>query len=231
MNVSLVGGALVSILARYLRRQLVLLISICGVIFYAFLAGFEPSIVRATIMVVISMIAGLLGRPYYGLISLLLTGYMMLFFRPLFVADVGFQLSFLSTLGILLIGPILPIKNNILADDIKTTLSAQLMTLPVLLGTFGQYGLLSIPVNALVLWTIPFLMVFGALGAISGLLFRPAGEILVWLCIPFLFYFERVVEFFAQIEMVWILEDIPWQIYVGYYLIVLGWITYRFKKR
>jgi competence protein ComEC len=222
MNVTFVAGALLSLLGRCMRRQFVLVFSIGGVCFYAFLAGFEPSIARATIMIVIALAAGLLGRYYYALAALFFTGYVMLLYRPIFVFDVGFQLSFLSTLGILVIKQMLPFPKRFLMDDVGTTVAAQMMTLPILLGTFGQYGVLSVLVNALVLWTIPYLMVLGALGAIWGMLWGEIGGLFVWVSLPFLWYFERVVSFFADQGWVWRVDNIPWQVGAGYYFILMG---------
>jgi len=62
MNVTFVAAALVSLFGRVMKRQYVLLMSISGVVLYAFLAGFEPSIVRATVMAVIAFGAAMLGR-------------------------------------------------------------------------------------------------------------------------------------------------------------------------
>ena len=210
MNVTMAAGVFISLLGKILKRQIVLLLSILGVLFYAFLAGFEPSIVRAAIMVAISLGAGFLGRQYLAQFALLLTGYLMLIYRPANLFDIGFQLSFLSTWGILILKPLMPFQKFFLADDMGTTMAAQLATFPVLFATFGQYGLLSLLVNICVLWTVPFLMIFGAIGAIGGMVFVPLGKLFVWISLPFLMYFERVVSFFADLNWVWRVDSLTW---------------------
>jgi competence protein ComEC len=222
MNVTFVAAALVSLFGRVMKRQYVLLVSILGVLFYAFLAGFEPSIVRATAMAIIAFGAALLGRQYFALVSLLFTGYVMLFYQPSNIFNIGFQLSFLSTLGILGIKPLLPLQKYFLVEDIGTTLAAQLATFPVLFSIFGQYGVLSILVNACVLWTIPYLMIFGALAVVGGLVFVPLGQLFAWLSLPFLLYFEKVVSFFANLHWIWRVESLPVVFIFAYYFILVA---------
>jgi len=230
MNVTLVAAALVSLFGRIMKRQYVLLVSMLGIVFYAFLAGFEPSIVRATVMAVIGFGAGLLGRQYFALLALFVTGYIMLFYDPSNIFDIGFQLSFLSTMGILEIKPLFPLQKYFLFEDIGTTISAQLATLPILLSVFGQYGLLSILVNACVLWTVPYLMIFGALGVVGGLIFVPLGRFFIWLSFPFLLYFEKIVSFFADLHWVWEIASFSIVFTVAYYFILMA-IVLAFKKK
>lgn len=220
MNVTFVAAALVSLFGRVMKRQYVLFVSILGLVLYAFLAGFEPSIVRATIMAIIAFSASLLGRQYLALLSLFFTGYAMLLYNPSNIYNIGFQLSFLSTLGILGIKPLFPFQKYFIAEDVGTTFAAQLATLPVLLITFGQYGVLSLLANAVVLWTVPFLMLFGGLGVVAGLVFAPFGRFFIWLSLPFLFYFEKAVSFFADLNWIWKVGEFSWQLSVGYYLIL-----------
>lgn len=163
MNVTLIAGFFMVIFGSLLKRQIGLILSIVGIIFYAFLAGLEPSIVRASVMGSIVFLSGILGRQNLALWTLGLTGYLMLLWQPSLIADVGFQLSFLATLGILIIKPVLKFSQkrdrvqgeHVVIEDLKTTVAAQLGTLPVLLSAFGQVSFLSLLVNVLVLWTIP----------------------------------------------------------------------------
>src|SRR6266852_3979746 len=82
MNVTLVGGFLTSLFTLFLRRQIALLLSILGILFYALLAGFEPSIIRASIMGILVLSSQIFGRQAWPTYALLLTGYIMLLFDP-----------------------------------------------------------------------------------------------------------------------------------------------------
>ena len=114
-------------------------------------------------------------------------------------------------------------------ETITTTFAAQLGTLPILLGVFGQIGLLSVLVNALVLWTIPLLMIFGSLAAIIGLVFPFIGELFLYPMLPSLVYFQTVVSYFGQSDWVLQVNNVPPEIWIGYYCLLGGWVF--FQKR
>lgn len=234
MNVAFVASAIMSLFGRFVRRQIVIVLAMIGVVFYAFLAGFELSIVRAAIMLVVALAASLLGKGYLPFKALLITGYLMLIYNPGNLLDIGFQLSFLSTLGIMLIKPILFRDKFLLLDDIGTTIAAQIATLPILILNFGEYGLLSVVVNGIVLWTVPYLMLFGILGIVLGAVFLPLGAMFIWMCLPLLIYFQAVVGYFGGLDWLWRAQGFSWFFGIGYYFMVLGLIVYfrgRFMKQ
>lgn len=231
MNVSFVAVFLVAVLGKVLRRHLALFTAIIGIGFYVTVAGFEPSIVRAAIMSTLALTASLLGRPSAAIITLCITGYVMLTVSPGLWEDIGFHLSFLSTLGILVVKPLLAFGKNIFfSDDVGTTVAAQIATLPILLGVFGNYGLLSVLINAMILWTVPLLMALGSLAILLGNIFEPLGKLPLFLSYPFLWYFETVVNFFGGSGWVLEIPELPITVWVGYYLI-LGAIIFRNKKK
>ncbi|HVF69304.1 MAG TPA: ComEC/Rec2 family competence protein [Xanthomonadales bacterium] len=256
MNVTFVAGAMIGVLGALFKRQIAITIAIFGVLFYAFISGLEPSIVRASIMAIMAFSAQLLGRQSFALASLFITAFVMLFYSPVLVTDVGFQLSFLATLGILLIKPILSferpkgvekilfstssnnkkfdfgfIKHILLSDDVGTTIAAQIATIPVLLAVFGNYGLLSIFINALVLWTVPLLMIIGSIGLLVGFVFEPLGGIFLFLAIPVLFYFEKIVSFFGNLGWTMSIPAVSISVWIGYYLIVGSFLLFMRKKK
>jgi len=239
MNITMVAGFLSSIFMLFLKRRTALFASILGIVFYAFLAGMQPSIVRASIMGALVFSSQILGRQSLGAYGLFLTGFIMLFISPLLILDVGFQLSFAATAGLLYIRPLFNrterfsslAKRFPLAEDFFITFSAQIATLPILLATFGTYSLWSILVNALVLWTIPTLMILGGFGAILGMVFHPLGSILIYLCLPFLLFFQKIVMFFASLGGTLTVQNLPASFILGYYLLLLALIVYVFKLK
>jgi len=130
-----------------------------------------------------------------GAYILFLTGFVMLFLWPQFLTDVGFQLSFAATLGIMVIPSLFKRWENALSGDFLTTFSAQATTLPILLGSFGTYSLWSVLVNLLVLWTVPVLMILGGFAAMVSFVFAPLSKLLLYLCLPFLVYFQFITGF------------------------------------
>lgn len=238
MNVSFVSAALLYSLGLFLTRRLALFIGCLGIIFYVFLVGFQPSILRASIMGLLAFGAGLLGRQYIGFIGLFISGYLLLLWQPNFLFDVGFQLSFMATLGIMALKPLLDESlvrlgriGELGGETVTTTLAAQLGTLPILLGVFGQFGLLSVLVNALVLWTVPLIMIFGSLAALFGLFFSPLGQIFLYPAYPFLLYFETTVSFFGKSNLVIHSDSLPPALWLGYYLLLVSWIFFKRKEK
>lgn len=237
MNVTFVASFLMGVFALFFRRQIAITIAIFGIFFYAYIAGLEPSIVRAAIMGAIVFSAKLLGKESFALLSLIITVFVMIFYNPNFLSEVGFQLSVVATAGIVLIKPILDRGfeqfgkfGKLVREDIGTTISAQIMTLPILLGTFGIFNLLSVIVNALVLWTIPILMILGGISLILGFIFEPLGQIVIFLSAPFLFYFQKIVSFFGAHSVTISIEDVSISFWLGYYLILVGLLLFIRKK-
>lgn len=237
MNVTTVAGFFSTMFLVLLKRQWALTITILSVFIYAFLAGFDPSITRASIMAMLAVFSQIIGRQSLAVYSLLITGCFMLLISPYLLFDVGFQLSFLSTFGLIYIRPIFDsftsmasLKKNFLYVDLTTTISAQIAALPILLGTFGTYSVFSIITNTLVLWTIPILMILGGVSSILGLVFEFPAKIMLYFSIPFLSYFESVVLLFASFGQVKI-SSLNWQVTTGYYLVVTAIILYFIKRR
>jgi competence protein ComEC len=237
MNVTFVSAALLFTCGLFLKRRLALMVGVLGIIFYVFLVGFQPSILRAGIMGLLAFGAALLGRQHFGVIALLVSGYLLLLWQPNYLLDVGFQLSFMATLGILFLKPLLdqPLEKlgklgELGGETVTTTVAAQLGTLPILLSVFGQFGLLSILVNAIVLWTIPYIMVIGSIAAIIGLLFPWLGQLLLYPANPFLFYFESLVTFFGKSGWVIHSGPLPPAVWIGYYLLLGSLVLLQKKK-
>ncbi len=234
MNITMVGGFLMTLFAIFLKRQLALILAIAGIVFYAFMAGFEPSIIRASIMGILVFSAQLTGRQSSSFLGLFIAAFLMLFKNPSLIYDIGFQLSFMATLGLIYLRPLFFIKQKIkksleksfIGEDLATTISAQIFTLPILLINFGSYSIVSILVNALVLWTVPIIMVIGGISAIAGLIFDPLGYILSYLSIPFLIFFEKTVELFSRFGGGVNLVELPSLLVAGYYLILASIVIY-----
>jgi len=238
MNVTMVGGFLSSLFGFFLKRQIAILASVIGITFYAVLAGLDPPIVRASIMGMLVFTGQLIGRQTLGAYGLFLSGFVMLFWSPKLIFDVGFQLSFLATAGLLYIRPLFErskkakviLNKSIVGEGVVTTIAAQAGTLPILVSNFGAYSLWSVIVNGLVLWTIPTLMVIGGVGAILGMIAEPLGSTFLYLSLPFLLYFQKVVSMFASFGGVVNFGVLPWQLSLSYYSFLISLVLWLKKK-
>lgn len=239
MNISLVAGFLVVIFSYFLSRPHALIASIIGICGYSILAGLEPSILRAAIMAIIALSASLLGRQNYSMLSLIITAYIMLLYEPLNLFDVGFQLSFLATIGIIALKPVFDMiffihapkfKNTMLVSDTTTTLAAQVTTLPILLTYFGTYNLLSIFTNLCVLWTIPLLMILGGFAAIVGLVSEALAHVILFATLPLLVYFELMVTLWSTFSFPVQVASFPLSFSIGYYLLLTAFLVFWHEK-
>jgi len=162
-NVMIIAAVLFKFLKKKPQK-----VKIWGAIFgvwgFAILTGMSASVVRASIMASVLIISKLVGRDYYPFSSLMLTASIMVFLNPLILMyDLGFQLSFLAVLGIIYFGPLvgLMFKNrNIFTEIIIATISAQVLTMPLIAYYFGKVSIISFATNLFVLPAVPFLMLF-----------------------------------------------------------------------
>ncbi len=176
--------------------------------------------------------AGVAGRQNSSFLALFFAAWLMIFWDPTVATSISFILSFAATLGIVLLDPIfkLTILKQDVLEDFRTTLSAQISTTPILLFSFGTYAPISIVTNLLVLWTVPPLMVLGMIAAVLFWIPILAAPF-VYLCLPLLNYFWAVIDFFAARATPITIENIPWTLIVGYYLILGSAIIYFHKRR
>ncbi len=230
MNVSLLGGFVSSLFAYFLKRQAALIATIAFILFYTLLAGAQPSIVRAAIMGILVWSAQIIGRQAISVWILALTGYGMLLFDPYLLSDIGFQLSFAATLGLLVLRPLFEVKKSILGEDLVTTFIAQLATLPIILANFGMYSPVSLLVNALALWPVPMLMVLGSLGALAGFIWQPLASVFLYLSLPLLLYIEYMAKFSSKFAFVLTFDSFPIPAVVGYYMILASFMLIRRKQ-
>lgn len=202
MNITLVAGFLVTFLTIVIPRGIALPLAMLGVWSYALISGFDAPIVRATIMGSFTFFAQSVGRLKSSFRILMLTAFLILIIWPHWVFDLGFWLSFLATLSIILfeerLRRIFIFIPEILRTDFSTTISAQIAVAPLLFYYFGQLNLLSPLINVLVLWTVPFITIIGMIGGIVGIIYEPLGKLIVLISYPLTTWFVAVVRFFGK---------------------------------
>lgn len=161
---------------RVLRSLLLILL----LWLFAFFTGLSPSVVRSAAMFSIWALADLCGRQSFSLNTLALTAWLMLLVRPVWLFDVGFQLSFAAVLSILLFQPFLyrlcPVRHRAgtyLWGLVSVSVAAQLGTAPLVLFYFSRFSthflltnLLVVPLVTLILYVAVVLLL---LTPMSGL--------------------------------------------------------------
>jgi competence protein ComEC len=199
-NVSFVVSFLMGVLTLILPRRKSILFVIVGIILYLFISGFDAPLIRAAIMASILFLSQETGRLVNAWRVLIITASLMLIYNPDWLIDIGFILSFVSTMSLMLfekrIRTWLSKVPEVLKEGLSTSLAAQIGVAPILFVTFGQFNIASPIVNALVLWTVPYLMILGAVGGIVGLIFPFLGKMVLWASFPLLWWFVRIVTLF-----------------------------------
>jgi len=200
-NVTFVAGFILSVFLLFLSRRWAIPLCLGGIGIYVILSGLDAPIVRAAIMAVVALIAQELGRVQTAVRSLIYSAYIMIFINPDWVGDLGFVLSFAATTSLIIFqkpieGLIRKIPSFIRAD-LSTTLAAQIGVVPILFFAFGQFNPLSPLINLLVLWTVPPIMILGALGGVVGLVFPILGRFILVLVYPMTWWFNTVINLFS----------------------------------
>jgi len=184
-NITIVGVALRRVLS-FLPRVWGIIVGGIGIALFGVLVGGGATVVRSCFMAGIALVADLIRRDYSVARALAFAALVMLVQNPLILLhDPSFQLSFLATLGlILLAGPIESRLSRIperfgMRGTVASCLATQIFVSPYILYMMGQISIIGVVVNILVLPFIPatMLAVFltGALGFIHPFLGMIAG--------------------------------------------------------
>jgi competence protein ComEC len=165
-----------------------------------------------------------LGRPTEARTSLVFSAVLMTALNPTTLWDVGFQLSFAATAGLVLLSS--PLERaagrwlaalagprharralGLLSEALLVTLAAQIATDPLIVYHFGRLSLVSLLTNMLILPVQPLVMLTGGLAALAGLLWLPAGHVLGWL---------------AWLPLAWTVEAVRWTAGLPFASLTLG---------
>lgn len=183
-QVSLILGCILMLTKRFsMKTQL--LLGTGGLILFVFLTGIQPSVLRATIMGFGALIALVTQRKVKPLGSLLVAATILLLFNPLWIWDLGFQLSFLATLGLLVTVPPLTKRFDWLPPTIAflivIPLAASLWTLPLQLYVFGIIAPYCTLANIIAAPLISLISIGGFISALAAVFSATAGSAIAWL--------------------------------------------------
>ena len=204
-NISIISIMMLNFLSYLLLpRRLIFWIVIISILMFTLIAGAGASVVRAAIMGGLLVLAGREGRFYLVTNAIVFAGAAMLFANPYLLRyDTGFQLSFLAALGLIYLAPHfnrwfagLP---NFLSfrANLSATLSAQIMTFPIIFWEFGRVSLVATLANVLILPAIPTTMLFGFLSGLSGVISLKIAEILIlpaWFLLSYQIFVVKVLS-------------------------------------
>lgn len=213
-----------------LSRMAGVLFSVVFVVVFMAMVGWTPSILRAGMMTCLTLVAWYSGRVVAPWRLILMVMAVTLMVEPGFIMNMGWQLSFASYAGIMMLGPGLTRwfygerKPGFVGSMILTTMAATVMTLPIILYYYGMVSLISVVANLLILPTLPYAMglVF-LVGLVAGL---PGISMAVGWCTKMMLdYHIMVVGWFSEMRM--FLVEMPkyqWWVFVIYVVIGIGFL-------
>jgi competence protein ComEC len=243
-NITIIVAFLMLMAANLgLGRKKVIWLILGFLAIFLVITGLQASILRAALMGTVVLMAGYLGRRGKVANVLVLAAVLMLIFNPkILVYDLGFQLSFLATLGLVYLNPVLSvwlktekIKNKflktILGDYLLTTLSAIIMTQPLILYQFGKISLIAPLANILVLPFIPIAMMLGFITGLAAMIWTWSGWVIGWSVWLVLSYIILVLEKLAGLSWAyWEIPKIGVWLMISLYIIIVG-LIYEHKGR
>jgi len=181
-------------------------VTVIFMILFIVLTGLQPSAVRAGIMGGMFLLGQYVGRINVSMRALVFAAVIMLGINPLLLGSVGFQLSFLAVLGIMLFLPIfqhlsrgISKKLQDIRDIMGMTIAAQILTLPILIFNFGYISLVSVVTNLLVVPILPFLLALGFIFLIGGSFIGLLGLVLSLPVFFLLSYLTFIVDYSSQL--------------------------------
>jgi competence protein ComEC len=201
-NVAVVLACIMVLARSLIRHHRWLRVAVClpPLVFFAFVTGLEPSVLRATVTAVIALVVTAEGRRSDGIRIASASFIVLVLASPELLVHPGFQLSFAATLGLILWAQ--PISQRIerrlppggvssaVAMCIATTVAAQVAAAPLLAWHFGRIPVVGGLANLIVAPLAPVVMVGGsiALGvacivpgmSVAPVLLRLLLDVILW---------------------------------------------------
>ncbi|MGH2783683.1 MAG: ComEC/Rec2 family competence protein, partial [Actinomycetota bacterium] len=177
-NVAMFLGAIAAVLKMVGVRRRATIVTL-GFALVAFMAitRFEPSVIRAGAMASVGLAGVGLGARREALTALAVAALGLMVQDPFLVFSLGFQLSAVATLGLLVVAPRITaaLRGGSFGAVLGVTLGAQLAVAPLLAMQFRQFSVASLPANVLAVPAVAPATVLGFAAAAAGAIHEPAG--------------------------------------------------------
>ena len=224
------------ILARFSRFQSLFFSSLLLIGFIT-ITGLSPSILRATVVSGMSLLAWYYGKRVNPWLLLLYSSSISAFLRPAYVwYDIGWYLSLLAFMGVLVLAPAVQRRlykekqPKLVAQIMLETTSAQIMTMPIIMYVFGQVSLIALLANLVVLPFIPLTMLLTFLVGLAYFVWFKLAWLFMWPAYVVLSFITSSIGFMAQID--WALIDVSlsrMQITVAYGFLGV-WLVWMYRR-
>ena len=239
-NITIIAALFANFFGRIFNPRKAAIAAALGIALYTILVGADAAVLRAALMGGLSLFARQMGRRQHGLNTLAFIAAVMALHNPHVPWDVGFQLSFAATLGLVLYAdpfaqafirfatrhmPLATAQKlaGPIGEYFLFTIAAQLTTLPIMAYHFGRISLSAFITNPVILPVQAPIMTVGGLALILGVIWLPLGKLAAPLAWPFVLFTIRVVEYFGEWRRgVMILGDFGLLWVILFYALLLG---------
>ncbi|AFY60455.1 ComEC/Rec2-related protein [Synechococcus sp. PCC 6312] len=228
---------LVMVLARPLPKSRQLQIGGAALIVFAGLSGFAPSVMRAVLMGLAGLVA-LAGDSKNQPAALLLAiAVIMLLVNPLWSEDLGFQLSFLATLGLIVSAAAIEARLSWLPGPLANLtaipLAANIWIFPLALAIFGVFPTYGLIVNVITTFLLSLMTVGSFISGLGAVIWPTLGALLAWVMYYPTLILLWLVNFFGSLPYSLLaLGALGWtQVFALYGLILLVWLHPWWQRR
>lgn len=246
-HIVVASGYNVTILVRVARRLLqkrskfqTVVVAVGLMAGFVMVTGFSASMTRAALVTSLALAAWYYGRTIHPVTILLVAASATAMVNPLFLwSDLGWWLSFLAFAGVMLLAPLIQhrmfgpdAKPKLVGQVVLETISAQILTLPIIVCIFGNVAVLAVVANVLIVPLIPLAMLATFAGGLVGL-FVPS--IAAYVALPatwLLTYITEVARLMASIPWASMSFSIAVPVMIASYaaMALIGWILWRKTK-
>ncbi len=220
---------MIAIIINGINKFYKLIILTIIMILYSVIVGFSPSISRSIVFIVIMYLAIFLEEKRDGICTLSLIGVFLLVNNPYIIYNTSFQLSFLATLSIIYFYRI--INKYLKISIISISLSANILTWPIVYYVFKGIPVLFLLGNAII---VPVIGIIMNLSIISVILFRFSiliSKILAYLSKSIIIMVYYLLDKLADNKLAYIEMKNPKLFYVTfYYILIFSYMIYRELK-
>ena len=220
---------MIAIIINGINKFYKLIILTIIMILYSVIVGFSPSISRSIVFIVIMYLAIFLEEKRDGICTLSLIGVFLLVNNPYIIYNTSFQLSFLATLSIIYFYKI--INKYLKISIISISLSANILTWPIVYYVFKGIPVLFLLGNAII---VPVIGIIMNLSIISVILFKFSiliSKILAYLSKSIIIMVYYLLDKLAENKLAYIEIKNPKLFYVTfYYILIFSYMIYRELK-
>ena len=242
-HVVVASGYNLTILVRLARRlfvriskYLAALSATIMIVSFVAVTGASPSMSRAGIVAGLSLAAWYYGRKFHPLVLLPFVAAVTVLIDPSYAwGDLGWLLSFAAFAGVMILAPLLQAyfygdkKPGLIRQIAGETISASIVTLPVLMAAFGQISNVAIVANLAVLPLVPLAMLLTFIAGIGSMLLPSFAQLIGLPAELLLSYMVTVIYYFANLP--WAQADVEVSAWIAWllYVIIAGACIYLWR--